>query len=130
MYEAITRGVRVRVQPEFDQERSHPAENAYFWLYTVEISNEGQMPVQLRSRHWRITDSEGTTDEVVGEGVVGQTPLLRPGETFKYTSGCPLRAPSGMMFGTYQMADAGGEIFDVEIPAFSLDSPFARQRAN
>lgn len=130
MYEAVTRGIRVKVEPEFDPDRSRPADNAYFWLYTIEIKNESTVQVQLKSRQWKITDSTGAMEEVVGEGVVGQTPLLSPGESFKYTSGCPLRAPSGMMFGTYRMVDAAGESFDVEIPAFSLDSPFARQRAN
>ncbi|MEM7776761.1 MAG: Co2+/Mg2+ efflux protein ApaG [Pseudomonadota bacterium] len=130
MYEAVTNGVRVRVEPDFDPQRSDPDESYYFWLYTIEISNDGEVPVQLMERHWRITDSLGTTEEVQGPGVVGQTPLLAPGESFTYTSGCPLRTPSGIMLGTYRMIDDTGDAFEVEIPAFSLDSPFASHQMN
>ncbi|MEM9029692.1 MAG: Co2+/Mg2+ efflux protein ApaG [Pseudomonadota bacterium] len=130
MYEAVTNGVRVRVEPDFDPQRSDPDESYYFWLYTIEISNDGDVPVQLMERHWRITDSSGTTEEVQGPGVVGQTPLLAPGESFTYTSGCPLRTPSGIMVGTYRMIDGAGDAFEVEIPAFSLDSPFTSHQMN
>jgi ApaG protein len=125
MYETLTRGIRVRVTPTYIQEESTPEENYYFWAYTVVIANEGSETVQLRSRVWRITDARGNTEEVRGPGVVGQTPVIPPGESFSYTSGCPLRTPQGIMVGSYQMADEHGELFHVAIPAFSLDSPFA-----
>lgn len=130
MYEAVTRGIRVRVEPQYIEEQSSPEENHFFWAYTVTISNEGDAPVQLRSRLWRITNAHGLTQEVRGPGVVGQMPTIPPGESFSYTSGCPLETPSGIMVGSYQMADAGGQLFDVAIPAFSLDSPFAPRSLN
>ena len=130
MYEQITRHIRVRVEPDFDPERSEPDRNYYFWLYTIEITNDGDEPVQLLARHWKITDAFGASDEVEGDGVVGQTPLIEPGESFTYTSGCPLRAPSGIMRGTYRMVDGRGQAFEVAIPAFSLDSPFTNARPN
>jgi ApaG protein len=125
MYETLTRGIRVRVTPSYIEEESTPEENYFFWAYTVVIANEGSETVQLRSRVWRITDARGNTEEVRGPGVVGQTPVIPPGESFSYTSGCPLRTPQGIMVGSYQMEDANGELFHVDIPAFSLDSPFA-----
>jgi ApaG protein len=127
MYEAVTRGIRIRVTPQFLEEESAPAEGRYLWSYTVDIRNEGRDTVQLRSRHWRITDATGRTQEVEGPGVVGQTPVLTPGASFRYTSGCPLPTPSGIMVGTYQMTSAAGERFNVSIPAFSLDSPHAKR---
>jgi ApaG protein len=130
MYEAITRGVRVRVVPNYIPEQSEPEDNYFFWTYTVEIRNQGKATIELKSRLWRITDARGHTEEVRGPGVVGQTPTIAPGESFTYTSGCPLRTPQGMMVGSYQMVDDSGKLFDVAIPAFSLDSPFARQRLN
>ncbi|HXF53051.1 MAG TPA: Co2+/Mg2+ efflux protein ApaG [Hyphomicrobiaceae bacterium] len=130
MYEAVTRGIRVRVTPIYVPEQSEPNDDYYFWAYTVEISNEGTCTVQLKSRYWRITDAQGQTQEVRGPGVVGQTPAIAPGASYSYTSGCPLRTPQGMMVGSYQMVDEEGEMFDVAIPAFSLDSPFVRQRLN
>ncbi len=130
MYEALTRGVRVRVEPHYIEDQSSPEEGYFFWSYTVQISNEGDRPVQLRSRVWRITNAVGQTEEVRGPGVVGQTPIIPPGETFTYTSGCPLKTPSGIMVGSYQMAGEAGELFDVAIPAFSLDSPFALRSMN
>jgi len=130
MYEAITRGIRVRVTPVYVPEQSEPNDDYYFWAYTVEISNEGRSAVQLKSRYWRITDAQGQTQEVRGPGVVGQTPAIAPGASYSYTSGCPLRTPQGMMVGSYQMVDEDGEMFDVAIPAFSLDSPYARQQLN
>ncbi|MEQ8823028.1 MAG: Co2+/Mg2+ efflux protein ApaG [Filomicrobium sp.] len=125
MYEAVTEGVRVRVEPEYMEEQSSPEEGYFFWSYTVEISNDGETAVQLRSRLWQITDAEGRREEVRGPGVVGQTPKIDPGETFTYTSGCPLRTSSGIMVGSYQMVDEEGRLFDVAVPAFSLDSPFS-----
>ena len=123
-YEAVTDGVRVRVEPEFVDEQSSPEEGYFFWSYTVEISNDSKLAVELRSRLWQITDADGRREEVRGAGVVGQTPKIEPGETFTYTSGCPLRTSSGIMVGSYQMVDAEGRLFDVAVPAFSLDSPF------
>lgn len=125
LYEAVTEGVRVRVEPEYMEEQSSPEEGYFFWSYTVEISNDGETAVQLRSRLWQITDAEGRREEVRGPGVVGQTPKIDPGETFTYTSGCPLRTSSGIMVGSYQMVDEEGRLFDVAVPAFSLDSPFS-----
>ncbi len=130
MYEAVTRGIRVRVEPQYVEDQSSPDENHFFWSYTVIISNEGAESVQLRSRLWRITNAIGMTQEVRGPGVVGLTPTIPPGESFSYTSGCPLETPSGIMVGSYQMEDANGQLFDVAIPAFSLDSPFAKRSLN
>lgn len=130
MYEAVTRGIRVRVAPQYLEGESAPEEGRYFWAYTIDIVNEGSEIVQLRSRHWRITDAGGRTEEVRGPGVVGETPVLKPGGSFRYTSGCPLPTPSGIMVGTYQMSTETGELFNVAIPAFSLDSPHARRSVN
>ena len=130
MYEATTRGIRIRVTPHYLEDQSSPDESEFFWAYTIDISNESKETVQLRSRVWRITDGHGQTEEVRGPGVVGETPTIEPGASFTYTSGCPLRTPSGIMVGSYQMADAQGVLFDVAIPAFSLDSPFAVRSVN
>lgn len=129
-YEATTRNIRVRVDPSFLEKDSAPEQGYYFWAYTVEIDNRGGETVQLLSRHWKITDSQGRTQEVRGPGVVGEQPTLSPGETFRYTSGAPLRTPSGIMLGWYQMTSEDGENFDVVIPPFSLDSPYALRRVN
>jgi ApaG protein len=129
-YEATTRGIRVRVVPNFLEKDSSPAQGYYFWSYTVEIVNRGKTTVQLLSRHWKITDAEGRTQEVRGPGVVGEQPTLPPGEKFRYTSGAPLRTPSGIMLGWYQMQAENGETFDVTVPAFSLDSPYALRSVN
>lgn len=130
MYSAVTRDIQVTVLPEFVAERSDPDESQFFWAYTIEITNLGRTAVQLVARHWRITDGNGRCEEVKGPGVVGEQPALNPGDTFRYTSGCPLTTPSGIMEGTYQMIDEDGASFDVEIPAFSLDSPFATRTLN
>ena len=130
MYESVTRGIRIRVNPEFLEEQSTPDEGYFFWAYTIQISNEGRETVQLVSREWLITDAEGHVEEVRGPGVVGQTPNIAPGNRFSYTSGCPLRTPSGIMVGSYQMADEKGKLFDVAIPAFSLDSPYTQAAMN
>jgi ApaG protein len=130
MYEAVTRGIRIRVTPQFLEQESAPEEGRYLWSYTIDIHNEGSDTVQLRSRHWRITDATGRTQEVEGPGVVGQTPVLAPGASFRYTSGCPLATPSGIMEGSYQMTSAAGERFNVAIPAFSLDSPHSLRSLN
>ncbi len=130
MYRARTRSIEVSVTPRFLQERSAPDRGQYFWAYTIEIVNRGAETVQLKTRHWRITDGLGRTQEVRGAGVVGEQPVLRPGQSFEYTSGVPLTTPSGFMAGTYGMVTAAGETFDIEIPAFSLDSPTAKRTVN
>lgn len=130
LYEALTHGVRIRVRPEYQAEQSSPDEGYYFWSYTIEIQNESSVAVQLKTRFWRITDSTGRTEEVRGAGVIGQTPVIEPGQSFTYTSGCPLPTPSGIMVGSYQMAGDGGRLFDVAVPAFSLDSPFTVKSVN
>jgi ApaG protein len=130
MYRATTRAIQVTVEPSFVEAESAPDDGRYFWAYKVEITNLGSEPVRLRARHWRITDGNGRTEEVQGAGVVGKQPLLKPGESFAYTSGCPLPTPSGIMVGTYQMENTGGERFDIAIPAFSLDSPHQAIRLN
>ncbi len=129
-YETVTNAIRIRVTPEYRDDQSSPEEGYYFWSYTIEIANEGAVDVQLKSRLWRITDSAGRTEEVRGPGVVGQTPVIGPGQSFTYTSGCPLSTPSGIMVGSYQMSGDAGRLFDVEIPAFSLDSPFTVRSVN
>ena len=123
MYESITRGIRGSVRPNFLESHSEPEDGRFMWAYTVRIDNESDQIVRLRTRYWRITDATGVTEEVAGDGVVGEQPVIRPGEGFEYTSGAPLPTPSGMMVGAYGMETASGERFDVAIPAFSLDSP-------
>ena len=123
MYRAVTRKIEVTVTPRFVSERSSPGNGYYFWAYTIDIANLGSETVQLKTRHWRITDASGRLQEVKGPGVVGEEPTLKPGELFEYTSGVPLPTPSGFMVGSYGMVTAAGEHFDIEIPAFSLDLP-------
>ena len=118
--EAITRGVRVRVVPEFDPESSLPEQERWFFRYTVTIANEGEETVQLLTRHWIITDGDGNTEQVRGSGVVGYQPKQDPGQSFKYTSGCPLTTSFGLMKGTFQMVTESGEAFDAEIAPFEL----------
>jgi ApaG protein len=130
MYCAVTNDIRVTVLPEYSEERSEPELDRYFWLYTIEIHNEGSAAVQLTHRHWRITDARGKLEVVKGPGVVGEQPRLEPGQSFRYTSGCPLTTPSGIMVGSYSMVDQNGWAFEVAIPAFSLDSPHARRTVN
>jgi ApaG protein len=130
MYTRTTRHIKVTVRPQFLPEESRPAEGRYFWAYTIEIVNMGPETVQLRSRVWEITDEAGRREEVRGAGVVGEQPVLDPGERYEYTSGCPLATPSGMMVGSYQMIAESGAAFDVEIPAFSLDSPHVKRIVN
>lgn len=129
-YERVTGGIRIRVMPEYSDEQSTPDESYFFWVYTIEIANESAHTVELKSRIWRITDANGRTEEVRGPGVVGQTPVIPPGQSFTYSSGCPLSTPSGIMVGSYQMTDEAGQLFDVAIPAFSLDSPYATRSVN
>lgn len=127
-YERITRSIKISVEPYYLADQSAPDENHFVWAYHVKIENQGAETVQLLTRHWRITDSQGNVQEVRGDGVVGEQPVLSPGGSFEYTSGTPLPTPSGIMFGTYQMETEGGQRFDVEIPAFSLDSPHQNVR--
>jgi ApaG protein len=122
--EAVTRGIRVRVESEYAPDRSDPAKNQWFFLYTVTIANEGMETVQLVTRHWIVTDGTGQLEEFRGPGVVGKQPTLRPGESFEYTSGCPLKTPFGLMEGTYQMVTEGGERFDAKIAPFTLSEPY------
>jgi ApaG protein len=122
--EAITRGVRVRVESEYSADRSDPSKHQWFFLYTISIANEGPETVQLLTRHWIITDGTGHVDEVRGPGVVGKQPTLKPGESFEYTSGCPLATPFGVMEGTYQMVSENGDRFDVKIAPFTLSEPY------
>ena len=130
MYEAITHGIRINVSPQYLENESSPEEQRYFWAYTIIIKNESENTVQLRSRYWHITDSRGRVQEVRGPGVVGETPTLKPGESFSYTSGCPLSEPSGIMVGKFTMVDQNDETFDVDVPAFSLDSPTSHNTVN
>lgn len=123
-YTAITRGIRIRVRSFYLADQSNPDESKFVWAYRIRIENEGRETVQLRKRTWMITDARGRMQRVHGDGVIGQQPVLEPGENFEYTSGTPLDTPSGFMTGTYHMvATVTGENFDVAIPTFSLDSP-------
>lgn len=125
MSEATTRGVHVRVRAQFVPERSSPDDDAYFFAYHIVITNNGDVTARLVSRHWIITDGTGQVQEIRGEGVVGEQPILAPGESFEYTSACPLKTPVGSMHGTYQMVTANGERFDARIAPFTLAFPFA-----
>ena len=130
MYEQETAGVMVRVEPQFLPEESEPDDGHFVWAYTIEIENRRADPVQLMSRFWRITDENGLTQEVRGEGVIGQQPVIAPGQRFRYTSAAPLSAPSGVMGGAYSMQGAKGDIFDIDVPLFALDSPHVSKLAN
>jgi ApaG protein len=124
MYAEITRSIKITVKPVYLEDQSSPSENHYVWAYHIRIDNEGNRTVQLINRYWRITDALGRVQEVRGSGVVGEQPVLRPGETFEYTSGTPLSTPTGFMVGTYEMEASDGERFNVKVPLFSLDSPY------
>ena len=128
MYERSTRNIRVVVQPAFLEDQSDPEEQRYLWSYTVVIENHGAETVQLLSRYWHITDGRGHVEEVRGPGVVGAQPVIAPGQTFQYTSGCPLKTSSGCMTGKYQMRSSSGEAFEAEIPPFLLESPHERRQ--
>jgi ApaG protein len=123
--EAVTNSVRVEVESQYAPEHSQPFQNQWFFYYTVRITNESDETVQLLSRHWIITDANGHIEEVRGPGVVGEQPVLAPGESFQYTSGCPLKTSTGIMRGTYQMVvTEGGDRFDIEIAPFALHEPY------
>ncbi|HEX3665958.1 MAG TPA: Co2+/Mg2+ efflux protein ApaG [Rhizomicrobium sp.] len=128
VYEQTTRGIRVRVLPAFLADQSNPEEGRFLWSYTITIENGGADTVQLLSRYWQITDEAGRRQEVRGPGVVGTQPVLEPGQSFEYTSGCPLSTASGAMNGRYMMRSTSGEAFEVEIPIFLLESPHERRQ--
>ena len=130
MYSEITRSIKVSVKPFYLEDQSSPAEDRYVWAYHVRIENCGLETVQLRNRHWQITDNRGQMQEVRGAGVVGEQPVLAPGESYEYTSASPLPTPSGIMVGSYEMETRSGDSFWVRIPAFSLDSPHQTVRLN
>ncbi len=130
MYRALTHEIEITVEPFYLEEQSEPEENRFVWGYRIVITNRSGQTVQLRDRHWQITDALGHVDEVIGEGVVGEQPVLEPGEQFEYSSGCPLDTPSGMMVGQYRMVRQDGESFMVDIPAFSLDVPGTARTLN
>nr|WP_312970363.1 Co2+/Mg2+ efflux protein ApaG [Brucella intermedia] len=130
MYRAVTRGIEVSVEPFYLEDQSDPDENRYVWGYRITIANNSTETVQLRSRYWQITDANGHVEEVRGAGVVGEQPTLEPGDSFQYSSGCPLTTTSGVMVGRYQMQGSGGSMFEVDIPAFSLDMPDLRRTLN
>jgi ApaG protein len=131
MYRAVTRQIEVTVEPNFMPDRSSAEHSRYFWSYTIVITNTGEETVQLRTRHWIITDASGKQQEVRGEGVVGEQPALGPGEHFKYTSGVNLTTASGFMTGRYQMiSETTGENFEIDVPTFSLDSPQQKRVLN
>lgn len=130
VYEAVTHGVTVRVVANFSPERSDEEEGLWFWTYVIEIENRGDQILQLLSRHWVITDGLNRVEEVRGDGVVGEQPVLRPRDAFRYTSGCPLKTPTGSMRGSYEMATGDGDRFEVAIPEFSLDLPGAKRVVN
>lgn len=130
MYNSITSDISVSVFPVYIDERSNPESHQYFWAYRVVIENKSAQTVQLVSRYWHITDGEGKVEEVNGTGVVGEQPILKPGDSFEYTSGCPLATNSGIMEGHYRMKLQNGEFLEVKIPGFSLDFPDSRPTYN
>lgn len=123
MFKATTHDVSVTVMPVYIDERSNPATSQYFWAYRVVIENNSDQTLQLLTRYWHITDSSGHVEEVSGDGVIGEQPVMKPGQIFSYTSGCPLHTPSGIMVGHYMMQDENGKMLKIEIPAFPLDLP-------
>ena len=130
MYEEITKKIKITVNPEFLEEHSDPDEKRFIWAYHIKIENQGIDTVQLLSRSWKITDALGRVQEVRGSGVVGEQPILKPGTSFEYTSGTPLKTPSGFMMGFYKMEKENGDSFNASIPAFSLDSPHESGASN
>jgi ApaG protein len=124
MSEAVTNNIRVEVLSRYSPENSRPFQDVWVFEYTVRITNQGLDTAQLLSRHWIITDALDHTEEVKGPGVVGEQPVLAPGESFKYSSWCPLKTSTGLMQGTYRMVRAGGDQFDIEIAPFALRAPY------
>lgn len=129
-YARTTREITVRVDPIFLDDESDPGRGLFFWAYHVVISNNGEDTVKVVSRYWRITNAQGALQEVRGEGIVGEQPVLGPGDAFEYTSGTPLSTPSGIMGGSYQVTSSEGGAFDIDIPTFSLDSPYEGRTVN
>lgn len=130
MYRAVTRDIEVNVEPFFLPEQSDPTAGRFVWAYRITIANGSSRPVKLLARYWRITDGNGNVEEVRGPGVVGEQPELDPGDSYQYTSGCPLTTPSGIMVGRYTMRGDGGTLFEIDIPAFSLDMPGSKRTVN
>ena len=130
MYTKTTNRINITVNSYYLEDQSEPEEQHYVWAYQVTINNLGKESVQLKNRFWKIIDSNGIKQEVRGEGVVGEQPILNPGEKFEYTSGTPLSTPSGFMGGHYEMETNEGKKFDAIIPQFSLDSPFVKNNLN
>ena len=130
MYQATTRNIRVTVKPHFLESQSLPEQQKYVWAYTITVENQSEETVKLLTRHWIITDGLGRKQEVKGDGVVGEQPTLNPGDSFEYSSGCPLSTPSGLMEGSYCMINHRTEMFEIAVPVFSLDSPYDRHSVN
>lgn len=130
MFSKVTRDIKVTAVPTFLNEHSEPSDGHYVWAYTIQLENHGDKTVQLLNRYWHITDEQGLVQEVRGPGVIGENPVLEPGQAFQYTSGTSLNTPSGIMMGAYEMVTTDGEHFDVDIPAFSLDCPFRKTAMN
>ena len=130
MYTKTTKRISITVNPYYLEDQSIPEDHHYVWAYQVTINNLGQETVQLKNRYWKITDSNGIKQEIKGRGVVGEQPILNPGEKFEYTSGTPLSTPSGFMEGYYEMETKNGKKFDATIPLFSLDSPHVSNKLN
>jgi len=130
MYSCTTRNISVTVIPQYLADQSEPEDAHYVWAYTIQLENLGEETAQLINRYWNITDARGGVQEVNGEGVIGEQPVLEPGDTYQYTSGAALTTSSGIMKGHYEMQTDDDEMFLIEIPAFSLDSPDQVQRPN
>ena len=130
MYTKTTKKISITVNPYYLEDQSEPDAQHYVWAYQVTINNLGEERVQLKNRYWKIIDSNGEKQEVRGEGVVGEQPVINPGDSYEYTSGTPLGTPSGIMVGTYEMVTPDGKSFDAAVPAFSLDSPYTPKQLN
>src|SRR2546429_9387081 len=130
MHVRTTQGIKVTALPRYLDDQSEPAGNRYVWAYTITLENHGTKTVKLLNRYWHITDGQGRSQEVRGPGVVGEHPVLKPGEAYRYTSGVPLTTPSGIMVGEYEMVAENGETIQVAVPAFALESPFAGGKPN
>ncbi len=125
MYAQTTHDITISVKPVYLEDQSEPDDGHYLWAYHIRIENQGDDTVQLLARYWKITDANGRVQEVRGDGVVGEQPVIEPGDAYEYASGCPLETPSGFMVGSYRLVTGDGDEIDVEIPLFSLDSPHA-----
>lgn len=130
MYTKTTKDIKVTVLPHYLDKQSEPDDDVYVWAYTIQLENHSKGAVKLLNRYWRITDSMGRVQEVRGSGVVGENPVIAPGEAFQYTSGVPLKTPSGIMVGQYEMSLENGDKINIAVPAFSLDSPFGMSKPN